>query len=189
MGTLLIHAASVVETPRRFSLEGDRDWWDQARVALRELEVELRRPFRLELDGHRIGARLLLQGELSGAVEFDCSSCLDPFVKDFREQIHLLMEPAPAGEVLPEGGVALDAEDIELARYGGEELDLGPLIVEVLALVWPIQPRCAEDCRGLCAVCGVNRNRESCRCAEQSASHPFAGLRELLERSGRRQGS
>lgn len=188
MGSLLIHAASVVETPRRFTLECDPDCWDRTRAALRELEVELRRPFQVELQGHRIGARLLFRGELRGAVEFDCSSCLDPFVQEWNESVHLLLEPAPAAALVPEGGVALDPDDIELGRYAGEELDLEPLVMEILALTWPIQPRCAEGCKGLCAVCGVNRNRESCRCGEPGTSRPFAGLRELLKRASRQGG-
>lgn len=187
MAALPIHVASVKPSPRRFSLECDREWWDQTREVLRELEVVLHRPFRLDLVGHRIGQRLLFRGELAGAVEFDCSRCLEPYVEEFRESVQLLLEPAPQHAELPESGIELDAEDIELGRYAGDEIDLGPLVLELLALNWPMQPLCDEGCAGLCPVCGVNRNAEACTCTERGASHPFAGLRELLERSGRRE--
>jgi uncharacterized protein len=34
----------------------------------------------------------------------------------------------------------------------------------------PMVILCADDCRGLCPVCGANRNRDACRC--QSAADP-----------------
>jgi uncharacterized protein len=188
MSGLSLHVGHVVDTPQRFQLECDPGWWDRAREYLRELEVGLHRPFRLDLEGYRVGARLLFRGQLVGAVAADCGACLERFVHEFQEPVQLLLEPAPAGARLPEGGIELDPEDIEVGRYEGEELDFEPLVMEILALAWPLQPRCQENCLGLCPVCGVNRNRESCSCAARERSHPFSGLRELLERSGRREG-
>ncbi len=48
MSGLSIHVGRVVDTPQRFQLECDAGWWDRAREHLRELEVVLHRPFRLE---------------------------------------------------------------------------------------------------------------------------------------------
>ena len=35
---------------------------------------------------------------------------------------------------------------------------------EQFYLALPMKPLCREDCRGLCPVCGINRNRETCSC-------------------------
>jgi uncharacterized protein len=183
MTCLTIPVAALGDSPRRFLLDCDADWWDRTREGLRELEVGLAEPFQLDLQGHRLGSRLLFQGELRGALRLDCGRCLEPFVFPVRERVQLLLEPAPAHEPPPVGGIELDAEDLEIGRFAGDELDFEGLVLEILALVWPMQPRCREDCEGLCPVCGANRNREVCGCVAPGASHPLGGLRELLERT------
>ena len=183
MTCLSIPVAKLGDSPRRFLLECDAGWWDRAREALRELEIGLRTPFELDLSGHRLGARLLFQGELRGAVELSCGRCLEPFAFPVRERVQILLEPLPPHLPALEGGIELDPEDLELGRWSGDELDFEGLVSEILALVWPMQPRCREDCEGLCPACGANRNREKCGCVAPGTSHPLRGLRELLERA------
>ncbi len=182
MSHLVIPIVKLSESPRRFHLEADSEWWDRARVHLRELESPLLRAFELDLQGHRLGARLLFQGEIRGEVELSCGRCLETFPFAVREPLQLLLEPAPP-HTPPEAGIELDLEDPEVGRYAGDELDFDALVMEILAVVWPMQPHCREGCQGLCAGCGVNRNRAACRCGHAPAQRPFEALREMIERS------
>ena len=182
MSHLVIPIGQLGDSPRRFHLECDAEWWDRARLHLRELESPLLRAFELDVRGHRLGARLLFQGELRGQVELSCGRCLETFPFGVREPLQILLEPAPPGAVL-ESGIELDPEDPEVGRYAGDELDFDSLAMEMLALVWPMQPHCREDCAGLCPGCGANRNREPCRCESAPGRRPFEALRELIERS------
>jgi uncharacterized protein len=61
------------------------------------------------------------------------------------------------------------------ARYGDpvdeeayaivlDELDLGPMIRDALALELPLAPLCRDDCLGLCLQCGTDRNEADCAC-------------------------
>jgi len=55
------------------------------------------------------------------------------------------------------------------------------LLRDEILLAIPVQVLCSESCRGLCAVCGGNRNAIPCTCEEerrQSASR-FATLGKL----------
>ena len=183
MGTLTIQPQRVTEAPSPFQLESDSEWWESARELLRVPGVEVRRPFQAELEAYRLGARLLFRGRLLGAVELTCSRCMEPYGHEFSEPLELLLEPAARPDEIPDGGMELDPEDIEIGRYAGDEIDLGLVILEILALAWPMQPRCAEDCLGLCPVCGSNLNRNPCSCEAQTASRPLAALGKLLERS------
>ena len=72
---------------------------------------------------------------------------------------------------------------MELGRWAGEELDFGPAVLEILALAWPMQPRCQDSCRGLCPGCGTNLNAEQCGCESAAGTRPFAGLRDLIDRA------
>ncbi len=185
MGTLSIQLESVNESPRRFHLESDPGWWEQAREALCEADVGLSTPFALELSGYRLGARLLFRGEALGAVELRCGRCAEPYTHEFREPIELLLEPSRSHSDAPKPGIELDAEDLSLGVYNGDELDFEPVLRDILALAWPMQPRCVEGCRGLCPVCGTNRNHTGCSCDVSEGSRPLAKLGRLLEESKR----
>ncbi|MFQ5515177.1 MAG: DUF177 domain-containing protein [Myxococcota bacterium] len=188
MSALIIHLEDVKESPRDFRLTYEAGWWEETRERRLEPDVPLRTPFELHLSGYRIGARLLFRGEAVGAVELPCARCAEPYVHDFREPIELLLEPARAHDVIGEGGLELDPDEPGLAHYAGDELDFTPVLLELLVLEWPMQPRCREDCRGLCPVCGGNRNLQRCACEAQPGLRPFAALGSLIaqSRQGRR---
>lgn len=185
MSGLAIRLESIVESPRPFRLESDAAWWDGVREAfgVRPGEAALVTPFVAELEAYRLGQRLLFRGTVTGTVRFACSRCAEPLETRFSEPLELLLEPAQNPALVPEGGIALDAEDFELGRYAGDELDFGPVIQEILALAWPMQPLCAEDCKGLCPVCGAVRSRQTCTCETRQTNRPFAELGRLLEES------
>ena len=177
---LVIAVDQIEETPSDFELRSDPDWWSEARVQLQEPEAELRAPVAARLQGYRLGERLLFRGRVSGSISLPCSRCVDPYDLSLDEPVELLLEPAPRGVDFGEVGVELDPEDGGLGRYSGERLDFGPVILEILALAWPMKPLCSEACQGLCARCGANRNREACGCASESGNRPFADLAARL---------
>jgi len=180
---LHIRVHGIEETPRSFRLESDAGWWDSMRAEFRDREAELAAPFVAEIEAYRLGHRLLFRGRVEGVVRLLCSRCGQPVEVRFAEPLELLLEPAQNPALIPEGGIELDAEDFELGRYAGDELDFGPVIQEIVALAWPMQPLCAEDCAGLCSVCGSVRSHQTCSCETRQATRPFAELSRLLDES------
>ncbi len=56
-------------------------------------------------------------------------------------------------------------EDLTLShRLTGEEIELDEIVRELIMADLPERPLCSPDCKGLCPDCGVNVNREPCRC-------------------------
>lgn len=186
MTGLQIRIQGIGETPRPFRLESDAAWWEGMRAIFHDREAELIAPFVAEVDAYRLGMRLLFRGRVSGRARFLCSRCGEPIEVELSEALELLLEPAQNPALIPAGGIELDAEDFELGRYAGDELDFGPVIQEIVALAWPVQPLCSEDCPGLCAVCGAVRSRQVCTCETRQATRPFAELGRLLEESGKK---
>jgi len=182
---LAIRLERIVDSPRPFHLESDAAWWDRVRedFGVGPGEATLVAPFVSDLEAYRLGQRLLFRGKVAGTVRFACSRCAEPLEVRFEEPLELLLEPAQNPALVPEGGIALDPEDFELGRYAGDELDFGPVIEEILALAWPMQPLCAEDCQGLCPVCGAVRSRQTCTCETRQPNRPFAELGRLIEES------
>jgi uncharacterized protein len=180
---LVINVEDLSEEPAPFRLPLEGEAWDRCRDALPEHELAVRETLALQLDGHSLGRRLLFRGRLAGSVELPCARCAETYEQRFDEPVELLLEPFMDDGEVPEGGVEIDAEDGSLGRYAGEELDFEPLVTEVLLLAWPMQPRCTEDCRGLCPGCGQNLNdarSEGCACEGNRTLKPFADLAERL---------
>ncbi len=53
-----------------------------------------------------------------------------------------------------------NATEDEVSRLEGDLLDLEPLLRDDVVIDLPYQPLCREDCRGLCAECGADLNKE-----------------------------
>jgi len=185
MSAFSIQLESVKETPEQFHLVSDRGWWEVAREHLQEPSAELQAPFALDLDGYRIGARLLFRVRASGAVRLRCGRCGELYTHTFEERLELLLEPADSVKPTPEAGIQLDPEDPGLGRYAGDTLDFEPVLRDILALAWPMQPLCGESCRGLCFICGTNRNVASCGCETTESPGTFSELGEMLDPSKR----
>lgn len=188
MSTLTIAVLEVTESPRHYHLESDPEWWEATSALLREPQSRLARAFVLDFEAYRLGRRLILRGGLNGAIEIPCGRCVEPYTQEFREPLELLLEPLADPRAEPPGGIELDPEELELARYAGDELDLGGVLREILSFAWPMQPLCRESCLGLCPRCGANLNQGACGCPAADGARPFADLAQMIERAKTRTG-
>lgn len=85
---------------------------------------------------------MILRARLSGTRKLVCSRCLVEFDRAFQKDVFLDFE---AG--------------------GKKSVNALPELGEELLVEEPIQVLCRPDCRGLCPVCGQNRNAGRCGCA------------------------
>ena len=89
--------------------------------------------------------------------------------------------------LIPDSEVELTDEEKEEYELLGEDhiIDLSPLLVAALSLELPHTPLCDDECKGLCAGCGANLNKEECTCdksdEEEDEFHPnpFVVLRNI----------
>lgn len=118
---------------------------------------------------------ILVRGILRAGVEVSCSRCLAPVTDevttDVVELFHHPLKATPA-----------DADDLEegyAVNMAEGTLDLDALLRDSLAPALPTQPRCREDCLGLCPTCGVDRNEVACDCHDEVDDPRWAALRGL----------
>lgn len=104
------------------------------------------------------GKTFLVAGKATALVNTVCARCTQPF--DERIQF-TFSERFVKGEE--------DATDDETYSYSGDELVLGKAVLDNLFLELPIASICREDCKGLCPVCGADRNVTNCDCTIQEA--------------------
>jgi len=70
----------------------------------------------------------------------------------------------PLAFSLSERFVKDGGEDDETYPYAGEELLLDKAVFDNLYLQLPIASVCRADCKGLCPICGADRNETACGC-------------------------
>lgn len=139
-----------------------------------DLDFRFGAPVRLDLEAQSVGGGgdVLVRGTVRGVVAQQCRRCLEPL------EVPLDVEVAMYFEAGVDETEAADEEVYALPERGGE-LDLaGPLRQELTLAVSPF-PVCREDCRGLCPICGGNRNETECDCREAEVDERWAALRDI----------
>ena len=122
-------------------------------------------------DGH------LLVGRLEYEQKLACPRCLKPTAMPVATDISLLAVPRSSEPMV--GEVELEEEDLDILYVEEEELDTEPVLIEQLQLNVPMRRLCREDCRGLCPICGVDRNEEDCDCEQQDVDPRWEALKDL----------
>lgn len=156
------------------------------------------------------GTAVILEARVSSVMEVTCGRCLEPYSVPVYVDVKTRFVPpadfakvtaetaARAGRLRASDGDNAPEEDAEaddapegaegddavgLAEYRDEKIDLGEVVREQLYLALPMKPLCQEDCKGLCPVCGVNRNRETCTCQQEWVDPRMAALAEWKSRN------
>ncbi|MCL2888629.1 MAG: DUF177 domain-containing protein [Elusimicrobia bacterium] len=97
---------------------------------------------------------ILARGEIDGVSRLRCGRCLEFFDAPFHEEFD---------QTFP---------------IKSEIIDIMYEVKQALALTETIAPVCKETCKGLCPVCGKNRNEHDCGCKDEAFT-PFAALKNL----------
>jgi len=134
-------------------------------------------PVHLHLDIAKTGERFRLTGRVGTVLELPCSRCLDPFFWPVEGSFDLVYHPQSAN--VGEGEQEVGDEDMSTAFYEDQRIDLAQLMREQFYLALPMKPLCGEECRGLCAVCGTNLNRETCGCSREWEDPRMAALKNV----------
>ena len=137
-------------------------------------------PVEVTADIRKDAQKVRLVGRVTTGLELDCSRCLEAFAVPIDAKFDVLFLPAAANTGDGEQEVA--DEDLGVSFYKDDTIDLGEVLREQFYLALPMKPLCREDCRGLCPVCGKNRNRESCDCQSEWVDPRLDALRKLKER-------
>ena len=85
---------------------------------------------------------LIVGGTLVADVTRICSRCL--------EEVHSKVQ---------------EPFDFAFEVKGQHEIDVTDDLREIMIVAHPQSSLCREDCKGLCASCGINLNKEACPCS------------------------
>ena len=115
---------------------------ESAALDFNDADVRCLTPLVVNAKVQRAGDEVLVKVTVQARYAFSCGRCLEPFEQERTDQFDLVFDIDPTTEFIDFN------EDIR------EE------IIIVLANVID----CREECKGLCSNCGVNLNKETCKC-------------------------
>jgi uncharacterized protein len=111
----------------------------------------------------RKGEEVRLRGTIRTEVELSCARCLAPKPTPLEVEFDTSFIPQSAAARETEN-VELLPENMGLAAFEGDAVDLDELVREQIVLALPTRHLCREDCKGLCPTCGADLNAEQCSC-------------------------
>jgi uncharacterized protein len=112
-------------------------------------------PARVQLELREADRMLAVQGSVDARVHGPCDACLEDVDLQVHVDVDERLDPSRGRDEEPFG---------ESNVLTGERLDVADLAQQMVLSVLPMGLRCKEDCRGLCGVCGANRNTGECSC-------------------------
>lgn len=123
---------------------------------------------------------VFVTGRLLARVPQHCSRCLEPYTATVEPVVDTRFVPKPR-----ESGdeMELGADDLGTDVYDHGIVDLTALLETETTLLLPMKPLCRADCRGLCPICGGNRNIAECHCEVHVADPRWAPLRSWAARA------
>jgi uncharacterized protein len=104
---------------------------------------------------------------------FHCDRCLEAYAAQFDENFEQIYQLG-AGEFESD-------DDVEILPEKVTEIDITKAIQDCFLLNRPMHFLCDADCKGLCPVCGINLNKESCTCDSTPVDPRLEKLKDLLK--------
>lgn len=144
---------------------------------------------------------VLFRGTINGTVSLPCDRCaadsdtvlrhtFDSF-EPFPVEHQVEEAPSPSSGKRNKAGrptdklseeerdESADSEIIRIAPHGGMEINPAAFAWQEFSLALPVKPLCELECKGLCPLCGKNKNIDVCSCEADQGDPRLAALRGL----------
>lgn len=135
-----------------------------------DTDLKVTAPIQLEGVVENAGDVILLKADVKTEIERTCGRCLKVFTELLAAQVVEKFYPAGAENIENDAFI-----------YESDLLDITEPVRESLLLAVPLQSLCREDCRGLCPVCGADRNEGDCGCDATTVDPRLAALKQFIK--------
>lgn len=136
-----------------------------------------------QLLNHSLG-EVRVEGKVDVKVQAICDRCLE--TASFPIQNNFDLVYMPAEEAAVGGEDEIDQGALEIGYYEGTRLAIKDILREVVLLALPMQLICSEECKGICPICGENRNQRECGCAAETSDDRWNQLEKFRAEIGPR---
>jgi uncharacterized protein len=153
------------------------DTWQPGEIDFSDAAVRQASPLKAEGVAELLphsGEEVRVHGKVDTTLETECDRCLGRAQFPVAASIDLFYKPVDPDLAVEE--VAIDEGEAEMGFYEEPGLVLEDILREQLLLQLPMQHICSETCKGICPVCGANRNEADCGCEAAGRQVTAGGL-------------
>lgn len=136
-----------------------------AEFAFDDRRIDDSRDVHAQLRVESTSGGMVVNGVVTAQARGECSRCLAELGLSVASDVDEIYQRVP--------------ENDDVYPLEGDQLDLRPMVRETVLLAIPEAPLCSPTCKGLCPVCGVDLNRETCGCARPAADDRWSVLDQL----------
>ena len=123
------------------------------------------KPLVLKARLHNINKILTIEGTLDINFNINCYLCNEPYEYSQTITFKEIFRQSP------------EEEEYEILS---DKIDLKKAIIDNIILQLPRQFICKPDCKGICQVCGKNKNIQQCNCSVNKIDPRLEKLKDLL---------
>jgi uncharacterized protein len=165
--------------------------WPAGEIDFSDSGVRQTAPLKAEGEAELLedaGNEVRVRGRVETELEAECDRCLGPAKFPVNAQFDLFYKPLEATRAAEEAEdeVAIDEGEAEMGFYELPGLVLEDILREQVLLQLPMQRVCGESCKGICPVCGANRNETECRCESRPGDDRWNALKDIHISEGTR---
>jgi uncharacterized protein len=141
-------------------------------------EIPFASPVRGHVEMTHVNQGIVVHVTLSTTVALECARCLEAY----EQRLDLSFDERfiPTVDVLtglPIDNIEEDEDEEDVYLIDDHHiLDLHEAVRQQALLNMPMQPLHAPECKGLCPLCGVNRNWQACSCHNDEPPDPRLGV-------------
>lgn len=128
-------------------------------------EITFKNPLMFKGNFHNINKILTVEGIVNIQFNINCYLCNEIFEYSQTINIKEVFRQSP--------------QDDEYEILSGK-IDLNKAVIDNIILQLPTQLVCMQECRGICQVCGKNKNIEKCNCDDKKIDPRLEKLKDLL---------
>lgn len=144
-----------------------------------ELEAEgvtFEKPVEVDLLISKSQDQWICRGKVTTPLKLGCSRCLSEYKEDSSSDLNFVIDFAGnRGEMDTE-----EEEGYFVVDPTATFFEIDDLVREAIILALPLKPLCAENCKGLCPVCGSDLNKSQCHCVIEKSDPRWEKLKGLL---------
>jgi len=123
------------------------------------------------------GGEIRIQGRYTVEMNAPCDRCLGDARYPLDAGFDLFYRPMAV--IARDEEVEIDEGEAQIGFYENSGLELEDVLREQVLLALPMQRVCSESCKGICPVCGKNRNETECDCRIERVDDRWGALRKL----------
>ena len=131
--------------------------------------VGIKKP--VSVSGYAINyeGKIHLHMNIKAEIQRACSRCL----KLYNENLDINAEYVYSKDI--------QNTEEDICFFSKDSIDITDIVIAEITAQMPMKPLCKDDCKGICPICGNNKNFIDCNCVKKETDPRMQKLSSLLE--------